>query len=129
MTIIVTAGSFSFTNKLFQLLPNLLVPFISLLVLALLLVLFQTPLLGDLDLHIVAMLLGDLPTSVVGYLHALLMRHLPAFLMRFFPTLLIGNFPAVLMRFFPTFLVGSLLALSGGLVMAFLDIMALLYRN
>merc|ERR1719482_892691 len=111
MTIIVTAGSFSFTNKLFQLLPNLLVPFISLLVLALLVVLFQTPLLGDLDLHVVAMLLGDLPTSVVGYLYALLMRHLPAFLM----------------RFFPTFLVGSLLALCGGLVMAFLDIMALLY--
>merc|ERR1719186_2152076 len=91
------------------------------------------------------MLLGDLPTPVVGYLHAFLVRHLPAFLMRFFPTLLIRNFPAVLVRFLPAFLmwnilanlvrflptllVGSFLALCSGLVVAFLDIMALLDRD
>ena len=67
MVIIITTGCFSFSNKLFQLLPNLLIPFISLLVLVLL-VLLQAPLLSDLNLHIVAMLLGDLPTPVVGYL-------------------------------------------------------------
>merc|ERR1719427_115049 len=112
MVIIITTGSFSFSNKLFQLLPNLLIPFISLLVL-ILLVLLQAPLLSDLNLHIVAMLLGDHP--------AVLVRFLPAFLM--------WNILANLVRFLPTLLVRSFLALRSGLVVAFLDIVALLDRD
>merc|ERR1719186_930391 len=90
-------------------------------------------LLGDLPTPVVgylhAFLLGDLPTPVVGYLHAFLVRHLPAFLMRFFPAFLMWNILANLVRFLPTLLVGSFLALRNGLVVALLDIMALLDRD
>merc|ERR1719186_1180612 len=75
------------------------------------------------------MLLGDLPTPVVGYLHAFLVRHLPAVLVRFLPAFLMWNILANLVRFLPTLLVGSFLALRSGLVVAFLDIMALFDRD
>merc|ERR1712202_48022 len=75
------------------------------------------------------MLLGDLPTPVVGYLHTFLVRHLPAFLVRFLPAFLMWNILANLKRFLPTLLVGSFLALRSGLVVAFLDIVALLDRD